>query len=217
MNTSKGAIDRPTDTSYRRRWPKIAAAVGLLFLGALTVVNSVGLTRLAAQSRSSDQGAHLQALASRVGDLEQQASAAKRQPKFVAQPDFDAARQALQTRLAQVERTQATDAHAAELQDLQSRMGKVEAGSKRAPAAAAPRRTAEPAPPKMPEPAFSVAGVELRGGERFLSIAPPVATSVRELRLLREGDAIDGWQLQAIEAHAAVFRVDGQTRLIVLP
>jgi hypothetical protein len=40
---------------------------------------------------------------------------------------------------------------------------------------------------------------------------------VRELRLLREGDAIGAWQLQVIEAHAAVFRVDGQTQRIALP
>ena len=32
-----------------------------------------------------------------------------------------------------------------------------------------------------------------------------------------EGDAIGAWQLQVIEAHAAVFRVDGQTQRIALP
>ena len=57
----------------------------------------------------------------------------------------------------------------------------------------------------------------LRGGERFLSIAAPGVAAVRELRLLREGDAIGAWQLQVIEAHAAVFRVDGQTQRIAMP
>ena len=83
--------------------------------------------------------------------------------------------------------------------------------------AATPRRTAEAIKPKTPEPPFSVAGLELRGGERFLSIAAPGVAAVRELRLLREGDAIGAWQLQVIEAHAAVFRVDGQTQRIALP
>ena len=62
-----------------------------------------------------------------------------------------------------------------------------------------------------------MADLELRGGERFLSIAAPGVAAVRELRLLREGDAIGAWQLQVIEAHAAVFRVDGQTQRIALP
>jgi hypothetical protein len=218
MNTPQSAIDHPTDAIGRTRWPKIAAAVGLLLVSALAVVNSVGLSRLAQQSLAGDQGAHVLALATRVGDLEQQASATKHQPKFIAQPDFDAARQALETRLAQVEQAQATDAHAADLQALQTRVGEVEARvKKKVPAATAPRRIVEAATPKEPEAAFSVAGVELRGGERFLSIATPGATSVRELRLLRVGDAVGGWQLQAIEAHAAVFRADGQTQRIALP
>ena len=217
MNIPQGAINRPTDAISRTRWPKIAAAVGLLLVSALAVVNSVGLSRLAEQSLAGDQSAHMQALATRVGDLEQQASAAKRQPKFVAQPDFDAARQALETRLTQIEQAQATNAHAADLQALQTRVGEFEARVKKVPAAAAPRRIVEAATPKEPEAAFSVAGVELRGGERFLSIATPGATSVRELRLLRVGDAVGGWQLQAIEAHAAVFRADGQTQRIALP
>ena len=217
MNTPQSAIDHPTDAIGRTRWPKIAAAVGLLLVSALAVVNSVGLSRLAQQSLAGDQGAHVLALATRVGDLEQQASAAKHQPKFVAQPDFDAARQALETRLTQVEQAQATDARAADLQALQTHVGEVEARVKKVPAAAAPRRIVEAVTPKVPETAFSVAGVELRGGERFLSIATPGATSVRELRLLRVGDAVGGWQLQAIEAHAAVFRADGQTQRIALP
>ncbi len=97
-------------------------------------------------------------------------------------------------------------------------MGDLEARMKRTAApAAAPQRTAEAVKPKAPEPPFSVAGLELRSGERFLSIAAPGVASERELRLLREGDAIGAWQLQAIEAHAAVFRVDGQTQRIALP
>lgn len=105
----------------------------------------------------------------------------------------------------------------ADLQALQTRLGEVEVRLKKAPAAAAPRRAVEAVTPKEPEAAFSVTGVELRGGERFLSIATPGATSVRELRLLRVGDAVGGWQLQAIEAHAAVFRANGQTQRVTLP
>jgi hypothetical protein len=58
----------------------------------------------------------------------------------------------------------------------------------------------------VPEPPFNVVGVELRGGERFLSVAAPGVVGA-DVRLLREGDAVGAWHLLAIEAHAAVFRV----------
>ncbi|WP_298432649.1 hypothetical protein [Ottowia sp.] len=208
----------PTEGADRARWLKIAAAAWLLLVSVLAVVNSVGLSRLSEQSQASAQDAHMQALNTRVAELEQQSAASKSQPKPVTQPDFEAARKALDERLSQVEQAQTADNRAGNLQALQARMGDIEARLKKAATpVAAPRRTAEAVKPKAPEPPFSVAGLELRGGERFLSIAAPGVAAVRELRLLREGDAIGAWQLQVIEAHAAVFRVDGQTQRIVLP
>ena len=150
----------------------------------------------------------MQALNTRVAELEQQAAASKNQPKPVTQPDFEAARKALDERLTQVEQAQAADAHAGDLQALQARMGDLEARMK---------RTAAPAKPKVPEPPFNVVGVELRGGERFLSVTAPKASSVLDVWLLREGDAVGAWHLLAIEARAAVFRVDGQTQRLALP
>ena len=60
-------------------------------------------------------------------------------------------------------------------------------------------------------------GVRVRGGERFVSIASRGATALTDLRLLREGESIGAWQLQAIDAHAVVFRVDDQTVRVALP
>ena len=208
----------PEENAGRARWFKIAAAAWLLLVSVLAVVNSVGLSRLSEQSQASAQDTHVQALNTRVAELEQQAAASKNQPKPVTQPDFEAARKALDERLTQVEQAQAADAHAGDLQALQARMGDLEARMKRTAApAAAPRRTAEPAKPKVPEPPFNVVGVELRGGERFLSVTAPKASSVLDVWLLREGDAVGAWHLLAIEARAAVFRVDGQTQRLALP
>lgn len=208
----------PDENAGRARWFKIAAAAWLLLVSILAVVNSVGLSRLTEQSEASAQDAHVQALNTRVAELEQQAAASKTQPKPVTQPDFEAARKALDERLTQVEQAQATDAHAGDVQALQVRVGDLEARMKRTAApATAPRRTAEPAKPKVPEPPFNVVGVELRGGERFLSVAAPKASSVLDVWLLREGDAVGAWHLLAIEVRAAVFRVDGQTQRIALP
>lgn len=206
------------DDAGRARWLKIAAGVWLVLVSVIAIVDSVGLSRLIEQSRSSAQDAQVQALATRVSDLEHQAEAAKRLPKPVVQEDFDVARQALEERLAHVEQAQAADAHGEDIKALQARVGVLEARlKKRAPSATAPRKTAEATKPKVPEPPFNVVGLELRGGERFVSIASRGATALTDLRLLREGESIGAWQLQAIDAHAAVFRVDDQIVRVALP
>ena len=208
----------PPDGAGRPRWLKIAAGVWLVLVSGIAIVDSVSLSRLIEQSRSSAQDAQVQALATRVSDLEHQAEAAKRQPKPVVQGDFDAARQALEERLAHVEQAQATDAHGDDIKALQARVGVLEARLKsRALSATTSRKTAETAKPKVPEPPFNVVGLELRGGERFVSIASRGATALTDLRLLREGESIGAWQLQAIDAHAVVFRVDDQTVRVALP
>jgi len=206
------------DDAGRPRWLEIAAGVWLVLVSGIAIVDSVSLSRLIEQSRSSAQDAQVQALATRISDLEHQAEAAKRQPKPVVQGDFDAARQALEERLAHVEQAQATDAHGDDIKALQARVGVLEARlKKRAPSATTSRKTAETAKPKVPEPPFNVVGLELRGGERFVSIASRGATALTDLRLLREGESIGAWQLQAIDAHAVVFRVDDQTVRVALP
>ena len=208
----------PPDGTGNPRWLKIAAGVWLVLVSAIAIVDSVGLSRLIEQSRSSAQDAQMQALATRVSDLEHQAEAAKRQPKPVVQGDFDAARQALEERLVHIEQAQATDAHGDDIKALQARVGVLEARLKKtAPPAAAPHKTARAAKPKVPEPPFNVVGLELRGGERFVSIASHGAAALTDLRLLREGESIGAWQLQAIDAHAVVFRVDDQTVRVALP
>lgn len=200
----------------RVHWLKIAAAGWLLLVSAIAIVNSVGLARLIEQHRANVQDAHVQALTTRVGDLEQQAEAARHQPKPIAQPDLDAARQALEERLSRIEQAQA-EPRGDDVQALQARMAAIEARLKAPPSPARPRKMVEAPKPKVPEPPFDVVGLELRGGERFLSITAPGATALAGARLLREGDTVGAWQLQAIEARTAVFRVDGQTLRIAVP
>ena len=208
----------PSNDDGRVRWPKIATAVWLLLVSALTIVNSVGLSRLTEQTRASAQDAHVQALAARVGELEQHVEVAKRQPKPIVQADFDTARQALEERLSHVEQAQTANTHGEAVQALLVRVGTIEERLKKiSPPATVSNRVAEAAKPKVQEPPFSVVGLELRGGERFLSIAAAGASSLPDVRLLREGESVGPWQLQTIEAHAAVFREDGQTLRVAVP
>lgn len=210
----------PAEQEHRARWLKIAVAVWLTLTSAITLVNSVGLSHLAEQAHHREQAMQLKALDARVAQLAQRVNAERRQPKPASQAEFAAARRALESRLAHLEQSQADMAHASDVQALQARITEIEARQSQTRAASAvtrtPRRQAT-VKPKTPEPPFRVIGVELRGGERFLSIAAPTATTLGSIRLLREGDSGDGWQLQSIGAHAALFQVNGQTQRVAFP
>lgn len=208
----------PADGAPRPPWVKIAVAVWLAFVSVIAVVNSVGLSRLTEQSQAHEHDAQAQALAARVGDLERQAQASSRQPKPMTQADFEASRHTLEERLAHLEQAQESDSHREDVQVLQARVDSLEARLKKTPPiAAAVRKPVEPVKAKVLEPPFSVIGLELRGGERFVSIALPGMPALADLRLLREGESLGAWQLQTIEGRTAVFRVDGQIARIALP
>lgn len=59
-------------------------------------------------------------------------------------------------------------------------------------------------------PPFSVLGVESRGGERFLAVAPPDSHSLRDVRLLHSGEQLGAWHLKVLEPNSAIFTVAAQ-------
>lgn len=209
----------PSESTARTRWLKIAATVWLLLTSTLAVVNSVGLSRLTEQAEAGAQDAQVQALGLRLAELEQQAEVDRRRPAPLGQADFATAQRVLDERIARVEAAQSADSLAIDLQTLQARVHGIETRLEkvRKTTAVAARRAPEATKPAVSVPPFQVVGVELRGGERFLAVAPMAATSLGSVRLLREGDAEDGWHLQSIEARAAVFRVDGQVQRLAVP
>lgn len=78
--------------------------------------------------------------------------------------------------------------------------------SVRKPAAPPAPARAMPAVPALP----LLIGVELRGAERFLAVAPPGSRTLNEVRLLRGGDRFGAWTLRRLERQAAVFASPGQ-------
>ena len=202
----------------RTRWLRIVAAAWLLLVCAITIINSVGLSRLTEQTHLSQQDAQLKALTTRMSDLARQVDAHEHQPKPASQADFAAARQALEERLTKIEQAEAGDAHADDVQALQARVAAIETRQQQATQTVTPT-VSRPAAvkPTPPEPPFRVVGVDLRGGERFLSIMPPATAKLGSIQLLREGDSEGGWQLQSVESHAALFVVNGHTLRVVLP
>ncbi|HHK4227633.1 TPA: methyl-accepting chemotaxis protein, partial [Pseudomonas aeruginosa] len=80
-----------------------------------------------------------------------------------------------------------------------------------------PKRGAFPVKPKPIEPPpFSILGVEYRGGERFLSVAPPGSTQLSQIYLIRQGDAVAGttWRLTDLDDRTAHFDVAGASRSV---
>ncbi|MDI2562349.1 methyl-accepting chemotaxis protein, partial [Pseudomonas aeruginosa] len=69
----------------------------------------------------------------------------------------------------------------------------------------------KPKPKPMEPPPFSILGVEYRGGERFLSVAPPGSTQLSQIYLIRQGDAVAGttWRLTDLDDRTAHFDVAG--------
>ena len=88
-----------------------------------------------------------------------------------------------------------------------------------APAAAPPRRPppAEAARPTTVEPPFRLLDIELRAGERFLSIAPADSRSLAAVRVLRLGETESGWRLESLEGRTATFLFNGQARRLSVP
>ncbi|MGA9704979.1 chemotaxis protein [Pseudomonas sp.] len=74
------------------------------------------------------------------------------------------------------------------------------------PSSAKPKKTARPKPVPL-SPPFSVLGVESRGGERFLAVAPPDSRSLNDIQLLHNGEQFGTWQLKVLEPNAAIFAV----------
>lgn len=67
-------------------------------------------------------------------------------------------------------------------------------------------------------PPFTVVGIEYRGGERFLSVAPPGSTQLSQIYLIRPGDAVAGtaWRLNALDGRSASFDVAGTPQTVTV-
>ncbi|MQB14595.1 chemotaxis protein [Pseudomonas lactis] len=77
------------------------------------------------------------------------------------------------------------------------------------PSANKPKKTAPPKPVPL-SPPFSVLGVESRGGERFLAVAPHDSSSLMDVRLLHADEQFGAWHLKVLEPHSAIFSVAAQ-------
>jgi len=74
---------------------------------------------------------------------------------------------------------------------------------------ASPVSKETPKPRSYPQADFVLLGVELRGDQRLLSVAPNGSRSIGEIRLLRPGESIGVWQLKSFDNTQATFTAHG--------
>jgi hypothetical protein len=207
----------------RTRLQRIVAAAALTLVIAGVAIDHVTLSHLVQKTESAVPRSEVETLLGRLSTVEEQLAVIKRQPGAASQANLTAARQALDERLDKIERALKVSAHANDLAQLQSRLEQIETRlekARRVPLLASTsmhRRAPEAAQPKVMGPPFSILGMELRGGESFLSIAPSGTQSLIEVRLLHAGERQGDWRLEALDGKTATFRVDGEARHITVP
>ncbi|MBQ4775620.1 hypothetical protein [Pectobacterium versatile] len=129
--------------------------------------------------------------------------------------------QNLENRLAQIEQMQENQASTQAVQTLRDELERLK--SQQAVARPSPSTThstvspAATAPRKMPFP-FRILGLELRAGQRMVSLAPASGKLLsNQIQLVSLGETVDQWRLDAIEGDTAIFSRAGQTRRLAIP
>lgn len=204
-------------------WLRVTTWTWVLLVSVLTVGNSAALFHVARVLQQEDVAGPNDALSRQVEGLDKRVRAVElmqKQPREVDTGEYRDELIVLRQRLDSIEQALPgsaiqSDAPAlyARMEHLESRVGKLQ----RAPRAARkPVAPPKPAQPQHDEPPFVALGVELRGGERFVTVGPRNGTSLSQLRLLRVGESEAGWRLDAVTRDRAVFRSNDQVHSFTL-
>ncbi|CAI1238443.1 hypothetical protein [Serratia ficaria] len=199
---------------------RVATITWLLLISAGTAVNHVTLSNLATQTSGSAQSTQVAALEARLTELAQQLEAQRKQPDMLTITQFETERQAIEQRVSRIEQALGERLTAESLGPLHTRIKQLEARlAKAAQVAPAPTRTRKnhASRPRKTAPPFKVVGLEMRGGERFLSILPTGAPAASRTGVLRPGESEAGWRLETIEDRTAVFQSNGRILRVVAP
>lgn len=216
-------------------------AAGLLILCANIAFQQYQLSTLSRTVNGAAEKVSIDALQSRVSAINDRLDTMSSKP-LVTMEDFRISQQALSSRIDAVQAT-ATQAHEAAAEatrssatagdllvlkaDLELLAGKLQKMSTPETQATALARKAsskpksKPAPVKAPPipqdpPPFQMVGLEYRGGERFLAIAPSGSTRLSQIYLIRPGEVVSGsgWRLKSVNERTATFDVAGNARTL---
>lgn len=205
-------------------WIHVTARACLVLIGLVTVANSAALFHVAKSLRPANPVDANDGLSRQLHELNDRVRAIELRPERARTDHTDNHAEeliVLRQRLDAIEQSLPESAiHAdapalyARVENLESRIAQLRRSSR------TPHKPVHPArPPALPhtDPPFAALGVELRGDERFVSVAPRGATSLSQVRLLRIGESEAGWRLDAITSDRAIFRLNDQVRSFTLP
>ena len=208
-----------TERSHRTTLLRVAAATWLLLISAVVVIDHVILSTRADRTEDAVPATQLSELEAQLAELAREIEQQRQEPAALPLGRYESERVALDQRLEALEQA-VDDRPTVDLQSLQTRIDRLEvrlATVRSAPTAPSRTPARVPAKPRPIEPAFRVIGVELRAGERFLSILPTDAAALAQARLLRAGETETGWRLEVIEDGGAVFRHGDDVRRLTVP
>lgn len=208
-----------TERSHRTTLLRVAAATWLLLISAVVVIDHVILSTRADRTDDAVPAMQLSELEAQLAELARELEQQRQGPAALPLGRYESERVALDQRLEALEQA-VDDRPTIDLQSLQTRIDRLEvrlATVRSAPTAASRPPVRAPARPRPIEPSFRVIGVELRAGERFLSILPADAAALAQARLLRAGETEAGWRLEVMEDGGAVFRHGDEVRRLTVP
>ena len=208
-----------TERSHRTTLLRVAAATWLLLISAVVVIDHVILSTRADRTEDAVPAMQLSELEAQLAELAREIEQQRQEPAALPLGRYESERVALDQRLEALEQA-VDDRPTIDLQSLQTRIDRLEvrlATVRSAPTAASRPPVRAPARPRHVEPSFRVIGVELRAGERFLSILPADAAALAQARLLRAGETEAGWRLEVMEDGGAVFRHGDEVRRLTVP
>jgi hypothetical protein len=192
-----------------------------LWLIGLSVFVALGYQAVNEQADQNQLDTRLQRLEAQAMGLAETIDAIQQRPAVATAADLKDTRELLEARAAQFEKTLSGYAAADDLQALRTEVEQIKTRQTvtRAAAPTLPRSpsrpSAKPEPPPLP---FRIVGVELRAGQRSLSVAPSSGDfTPDQLQVLLPGDAFGSWRLQAVEGNSAVFQTGDQTRRVAIP
>ena len=232
-------LPRPTRTT-------VLLSICLVIMAGMLSYQHHQLSNLSTSLASTADKDSLDALLARLGKVDERLDMVDGK-HLVSNEDFRSGQQALSNRIdaAQAYAKQATEtakeisqnaastgelvALKASVETLDSRVHEISQSQIKQPTAAPSTPKAvvrKPPPVQKPStsvvtpksPPFTVIGIEYRGGERFLSVAPPGSTQLNQIYLIRPGDAVAGteWRLNTLDGRSARFDVAGKPQTVTV-
>jgi hypothetical protein len=217
----------------------ILTALGALALGGTLAFQQYELASMRSTLTEAADKTTIKALQGRLSDIDDRLDTVAGKP-MVSMDDFRASQQALSARIdvvqaatAQAQDLARTSASASELvvlkADVEALNGRLQKVTASQPTVATAKPPAPPKPkpkaaaakvaptPQTPPP-FQMVGLEYRGGERFLAVAPSGSTRLSQIYVIRPGEVVSGstWRLKSVNERTATFDVDGNTRTLII-